>query len=219
MTHVTCRLTAKNWDQLRNPIVGARVWATFTFTFISRQLVPKNLRCKPVHDRNVLVVVSSDARCEVCVCVGVRTDREQMEHGSDWSDDVLPRGGRQHAGAAGPARQVREQDPDAHQDRPQLEDAEPVPAGRVLHSEGARRSWHAVDGTRADPAVGPALVQADGRRHHALPVRHEPRGGPADPEPLQVACAHDFSNFLNTFLLLIQTFWLMSDVSLTSFTA
>jgi len=33
MTHVTCRLTAKNLDQLRNPTLGNRVWATFTFTF------------------------------------------------------------------------------------------------------------------------------------------------------------------------------------------
>ena len=33
MTHVTCRLTAKNRDQLRNPTLGNRVWATFTFTF------------------------------------------------------------------------------------------------------------------------------------------------------------------------------------------
>ena len=31
MTHVTCRLTAKNRDQLRNPTLGNRVWATFTF--------------------------------------------------------------------------------------------------------------------------------------------------------------------------------------------
>ena len=31
MTHVTCRLTAKNWDQLRNLTLGNRVWATFTF--------------------------------------------------------------------------------------------------------------------------------------------------------------------------------------------
>jgi len=31
MTHITCRLTAKNWDQLRNPTLGNRVWATFTF--------------------------------------------------------------------------------------------------------------------------------------------------------------------------------------------
>ena len=31
MTHVTCRLTAKYWDQLRNPTLGDRVWAAFTF--------------------------------------------------------------------------------------------------------------------------------------------------------------------------------------------
>ena len=31
MTHVTCRLTAKNRDQLRNPSLGNRVWASFAF--------------------------------------------------------------------------------------------------------------------------------------------------------------------------------------------
>ena len=31
MTYITCRLTAKNRDQLRNPTLGNRVWATFTF--------------------------------------------------------------------------------------------------------------------------------------------------------------------------------------------
>jgi len=29
MTHVTCRLTAKNRDELRNPTLDNRVWATF----------------------------------------------------------------------------------------------------------------------------------------------------------------------------------------------
>ena len=29
MTHVTCGLTAKHRDQLRNPTFGNRVWATF----------------------------------------------------------------------------------------------------------------------------------------------------------------------------------------------
>ena len=29
MTHVTCRLTAKNQDQVQNPTLGNRVWATF----------------------------------------------------------------------------------------------------------------------------------------------------------------------------------------------
>ena len=31
MTHVTCRLTAKNRDQLRNPTLGNRARATFNF--------------------------------------------------------------------------------------------------------------------------------------------------------------------------------------------
>ena len=31
MTYVTCRLTAKNRDQLRNHTLGNPVWATFTF--------------------------------------------------------------------------------------------------------------------------------------------------------------------------------------------
>ena len=30
MTHVTCRLTAKNRDQLRNPALGSRLWTTCT---------------------------------------------------------------------------------------------------------------------------------------------------------------------------------------------
>ena len=31
MTHVACRLTAKNRDQLRNPTLSSRVWVTITF--------------------------------------------------------------------------------------------------------------------------------------------------------------------------------------------
>jgi len=31
MTDITCRLTAKNRDQLRNPTLCNRVWATFTY--------------------------------------------------------------------------------------------------------------------------------------------------------------------------------------------
>jgi len=37
MTHVTCRLTANNRDQLWNPALGNRVWATFTFTDCARR--------------------------------------------------------------------------------------------------------------------------------------------------------------------------------------
>ena len=31
MTHATCGLTAKYEDELRNPALGNRLWATFTF--------------------------------------------------------------------------------------------------------------------------------------------------------------------------------------------
>ena len=34
MTHLTCRLTAKNRDQLRNPTLGNRISATFSLPFL-----------------------------------------------------------------------------------------------------------------------------------------------------------------------------------------
>ena len=40
MTHVTCRLTAKNRDQLRNPTLGNRVWATSTFLYLIWSRIP-----------------------------------------------------------------------------------------------------------------------------------------------------------------------------------
>ena len=41
MTHVTCKLTAKNRDQLRNPMIGSRVWASFTFLLVTRQVAAR----------------------------------------------------------------------------------------------------------------------------------------------------------------------------------
>ena len=43
MIHVTCRLTAKNRDQLRNPTLGNRVWAAFPFYLYTRS-TPDSLR-------------------------------------------------------------------------------------------------------------------------------------------------------------------------------
>jgi len=34
MTYVTCRLAAKNRDQLRNPTLSNRVWAIYLYLFI-----------------------------------------------------------------------------------------------------------------------------------------------------------------------------------------
>ena len=41
MTHVTCRLTAKNRDQLRNPRLGNRVCATFTYLLVIKYIFAK----------------------------------------------------------------------------------------------------------------------------------------------------------------------------------
>jgi len=41
MTHITFRLTAKNRDQLRNPTLGSRVWATLTFYSLPSPRLPK----------------------------------------------------------------------------------------------------------------------------------------------------------------------------------
>ena len=67
MTRVICRLTAKNRDQLRNPTLGNRVWATFTFT--SRY---KGVACNIVQenssvfspDQNALVAISNGMQAE-----------------------------------------------------------------------------------------------------------------------------------------------------------
>ena len=45
MTHVTCRLAAKIWDQLRNPTLGNRVWATF-FRFRGQMPPPGEGKCR-----------------------------------------------------------------------------------------------------------------------------------------------------------------------------
>jgi len=39
MTHITCRLTAKNRDQLGNPMLGNQVRATFTFFTMKQEIV------------------------------------------------------------------------------------------------------------------------------------------------------------------------------------
>jgi len=61
MTHITCRLTAEYRDQLRNPTLGNRVWATFTFTFLFP--IPGDSRGIPVPITNPIPTVLSAAMC------------------------------------------------------------------------------------------------------------------------------------------------------------
>jgi len=48
MTHVTYRLTTKNWDQLRNPRFGNRVLATFTFLLLIIYVISEKTICNPL---------------------------------------------------------------------------------------------------------------------------------------------------------------------------
>jgi len=56
MTHITCRLTAKNRDQLRNPTLGDRVWATFTFLFVMECYTSAARRPAPVRTKCIRIV-------------------------------------------------------------------------------------------------------------------------------------------------------------------
>ena len=62
MNHVTCRLTAKNRDQLRNATLGNRVWASFYESMAGEKagMSPGNsviiMTCVPVAMRLVVLL-------------------------------------------------------------------------------------------------------------------------------------------------------------------
>jgi len=64
MTHVTCRLTAKNRNQLRNPALGNRVGATFS-------MVPRAARTSVRCERYLEQGEPAVAQCERAVVVDV----------------------------------------------------------------------------------------------------------------------------------------------------
>ena len=52
MTHVICRLTAKNWYQLRKPTLGNQVWATLTFFTANRAVAYLCRQARTARDRS-----------------------------------------------------------------------------------------------------------------------------------------------------------------------
>lgn len=90
-----------------------------TFTKVSRNTLKTQELCHVLFLKNCQEVTLS----EYFIMSPLSPDCEQMEHGSDRSDDILPRGCGQYPGAPGPAGEVREQDPDTYQDRPELQNA------------------------------------------------------------------------------------------------
>jgi len=64
MTHITCRLTAKNQDQLRNRTLGNRVWATFLWAASTDgQLSPLAARHCSTFVCNVFIVSVLGKNC------------------------------------------------------------------------------------------------------------------------------------------------------------
>ena len=57
MTHVTCRLTAKNRSRLRNPTLGNRVWATF----LAHRLCVSACLCRVM--RQTVCTLSNTEKC------------------------------------------------------------------------------------------------------------------------------------------------------------
>jgi len=82
MTHVTCRLTAKNRHQFRNPTLGNRVWATFTFlrAISLRVAVPKTqIAPTPLHHPSSSIrIVLLDIKA------GIRNVSESVYQRGDW---------------------------------------------------------------------------------------------------------------------------------------
>jgi len=61
MTHATCRLTAKNRDQLRKPTLSSRVWATF-LPFLQHTKLTYLFTHLLISDCAVTVTASSESK-------------------------------------------------------------------------------------------------------------------------------------------------------------
>ena len=72
MTHVTCRLTAKNRDLLRNPTLGNRLRATSAFLHVCvGAVLPRGAHAKLTH-KSVLSVVNSAISMALCAFAAER---------------------------------------------------------------------------------------------------------------------------------------------------
>ena len=97
MTYVTCRLTAKNRDQLRNPTLGNRVWATFlvrTFfvselnnEYFTRQIFKTVLSGLVLHASLLHLLLEHGALADLGFLEGVTVETGASEASEHW--DVL----------------------------------------------------------------------------------------------------------------------------------
>jgi len=80
MTHVTCRLTAKYRDQLRNATLGNRVWATVSYDYYytfngSFDLITTSSQClvRSISSMLMMMMVTSGQRIPTNGCTAVST--------------------------------------------------------------------------------------------------------------------------------------------------
>ena len=66
MTHVTFRLTAKNQDQLQNPMLGNRQWATF---FVLLLLLNYALLCHILYNAELPFITNEDVFIMLAITV------------------------------------------------------------------------------------------------------------------------------------------------------
>ena len=110
MTHLICRLTAKNRDQLRNPTLGNRVWAYLYLTLLARQGTANRKRSlifatalfqlhTGLSSIPVMPVVLSNGDTKTCNRLKARTTHQPVIHNCRAFSSVLndrKQGNRRH---------------------------------------------------------------------------------------------------------------------------
>jgi len=91
MTHVTCKLTAKNRDQLRNPTLGNRLWAAFLIIGdVSDVAAVSCLECGQTQGSSQRVRVTDErSQCEMVYDTGIA--RKQGSRARAWVSDAVER--------------------------------------------------------------------------------------------------------------------------------
>ena len=82
MTYVTCRLTAKNRDQLRNPTLGNRVWATFSFFTGAQQQCRRSTALSSKCEHCCVLICDRQRMEETCLSAGNTALHDCAESGS-----------------------------------------------------------------------------------------------------------------------------------------
>jgi len=85
MTHVICRLTAKARDQLRNPMLGNLIWATFTFNKQTKEKTTTLSRLSAREGEEVELTAADD---DITATVTEQDDEVDDNRDEDFDDST-----------------------------------------------------------------------------------------------------------------------------------